>query len=100
MRRRAEGETGQALGEYAVLIAGIAIVCAIALFFLAGATSGWFNSSGDQQQPGGGAFTPPVHKSDLEWPKTTADCEDDGWRNYAQFKNERECKDYVRDITP
>jgi Flp pilus assembly pilin Flp len=99
MRRRAEGETGQALGEYAVLVAGVALVCVFALLFLSGAISGLFNSSADQQQPGG-AFTPPVPRSDLEWPVTIADCEDGGWRNYAQFRNERECKDYVRDITP
>ncbi len=100
MRRKAEGETGQAMGEYAVLVAGIALVCAFALLFLSGAISGLFNSSGDQQQPGGGAFTPPVPRSDLEWPKTIEDCKDGGWRNYAQFNNERECKDSVRDKTP
>jgi Flp pilus assembly pilin Flp len=99
MRRKVEGETGQALGEYAVLVAGVALVCVFALLFLSGAISGLFSSSGDQQQPGG-AFTPPVPRSDLEWPKTIEDCEDGGWRNYAQFKNERECTKYVRDITP
>jgi hypothetical protein len=77
---------------------GLALVCAVALLFLSGAINGLFNSAGDQQQPGG-AFTPPVPRSDLEWPTTIADCEDGGWRNYAQFRNERQCKDYVRDIT-
>ena len=99
MRRRAVGESGLAMAEYAVLIGGVALVCAVALLFLSGAINGLFDSAGDQQQPGG-AFTPPVPRSDLAWPETIADCEDGGWRNYAQFQNERECKEYVRDMTP
>ena len=100
MRRRAVGETGLAMAEYAVLIGGVALVCAgPRCCFLSGAINGLFDSAGDQQQPGG-AFTPPVPRSDLAWPETIADCEDGGWRNYAQFRNERECKDSVRDMTP
>ena len=98
MRREAEGETGQTLSEYAVLIGCVAVVCAVALLFLSGAINGLFDSSADQ--PPISTFTPPVPRSDLEWPTTIADCEDGGWRNYAQFKNERECKKYVRDTTP
>ena len=100
MRREDEGQQrGQAFGEYAILVAGIAIVCVFTILFLSGAITGHFKSSGDQQ-PGGGAFNPPVPRSDLTWPTSSDECEGGRWQNFVQFANETECKNYVDSLTP
>lgn len=99
MRQKAERESGQAYGEYALILGGIAVVGAFVLLFLAGAIGGIFNSSGDPQQPGG-TFTPPIPRSDLTWPTKIEDCQDGGWRNYAQFQNEEECNEYIESLPP
>ena len=49
------------------------------------------------RRPTPAPLTPPVAPS---FPKTLADCAEGGWRNYTQFENEGECRDYVRSTTP
>ena len=91
-------ETGQAFGEYAILVAGVAIVCVFAVLFLSGAIQGLFGSSAKPFQPG--PLTPPVPKSELVWPTKIEECEDGGWRNYAQFVDEEACTEYVKSLAP
>jgi hypothetical protein len=43
-------------------------------------------------------FEPPRTSPHLVWPRRLDDCEEGGWRNYVQFDNERECKDYVHGV--
>ena len=95
-------DAGQALAEYAVIMAAIAVFCILALAFLGAGISERFRSSGETTRSTNNPapsvpLTPPVSSST---PKTLADCEDGAWRNYAQFKSEGECKDHVRGMTP
>jgi hypothetical protein len=97
--RKAGREAGQTLGEYAVVVAGIAIVCVVAAVFIAAAVTGRFGSwRGGDEQPG--SFTPPVPKSQLAWPTTIEECEDGGWKNFVQFEDEAACREYVESTSP
>lgn len=95
-RGRHTSESGQTIGEYAVVIAGITVVCLVAALFL-GAVIGNRVREGKPPAPVE-AFEPPTTSPQLVWPTKLEDCESDGWRNYAQFQNQRECTDYVRGI--
>ena len=91
-------ESGQTLAEYAVVVAGIAVVCLLAALFL-GAVIG--NRVGTTMKPAPPAeFQPPAPTPQLVWPTRLEDCEDGGWRNFVQFDNEAQCKDYVNGLTP
>jgi Flp pilus assembly pilin Flp len=94
-----QGESGQALGEYAILVGGIAIVCVLAVLFLSGALNGLFGSAAKPVQPPG-VFRPPTRTPGLTWPTRVEDCEQGGWRNYAQFVDEKDCKEYVKSLAP
>ena len=99
MRSRGERkESGQAFGEYALIVAGVAVVCAFVILFLGTVILGLIDSDPEPGQPG--PFTPPVQTSDLRWPAKLEDCEDGKWRNYVQFHDEQECKEYVRNRRP
>jgi hypothetical protein len=93
----AGGSSGQTLAEYAVIIAAIAVTCLIAVLFLVAATRGRFDST-DQPYPQA-PFVPPPSPT-LSYPTKLEDCEHGGWKNYAQFRNEAECKKYVEEHTP
>lgn len=92
-------ESGQASADYVIVVAAVAIGCALAILFLSGAINGLFGSSA---APIGGQapLQPPVPSAQLTWPTSVADCEDGGWQDYPQFKDEAECKDYVDSLTP
>ena len=92
-------ETGQAFGEYAILVGGIAIVCVLAVLFLSGALNGLFGSAANPVQPPG-RFQPPVRTPGLTWPTKIEECVNGGWHNYAQFVDEKDCKEYVRSLAP
>lgn len=100
MLKRIKSAAGQTSAEYTLVLAGIAIVCVVALVFLGGAIRDQFRSSGNPLDPGPspGALTPPVPPSGLTWPKTMSDCQGTEWQNFSQFKNSGECRDYVRGL--
>ncbi len=94
------GSQGQTTPEYGLVMAGLAVVCLVMLVFLGFGIRESLRSTGESSSlaasPSPRPLTPPVTPS---YPETLADCEDGQWRAYAQFQNERECKDYVRDKT-
>jgi hypothetical protein len=83
------------MAEYAVVIAGIAAVCVVAALFL-GSLIGDRVHNVKPAAP----LEPPHTTPHLIWPTKLEECEDGGWRNYAQFSSERGCEDYVRAIAP
>ena len=92
-------ESGQTMAEYALLLGGLAIVCIVAVVFLGGRIGDLFGGTGASLQHG--PFIPPSpKKSPLLYPATIEDCQDGGWRNFPQFANEAECKEYVRSTNP
>jgi Flp pilus assembly pilin Flp len=92
--RAAGGTSGQTLAEYAVIIAAIAVACMVAVLFLVAGIRGRFDSTEGRspQAP----FLPPPSPA-LAYPTNLEDCEHGGWKNYAQFEDEAECKKYVED---
>ena len=93
-RGRHTEESGQAIGEYAVVVAGIAVVCLVAALFVGSIVANRFRDAPSEPRT---SLTPPRPSPQLAWPRKLEDCEDGGWRNYVQFENERQCKDYIRD---
>ena len=95
--RRERRELGQASGEYAVVVGAIAVVCIVAALFLGLALKGQYESASEpvQQAP----FEPP-RSAPLTWPTSLADCEDGGWRDFPQFRDEADCRAYVEDLSP
>jgi Flp pilus assembly pilin Flp len=89
-------ESGQVSTEYAIVIGAIAVVCIAAALFLGFAISEQFGSGGDSVRYA--PFEPP--RSDLAWPTSVEECDDGGWRNFAQFRNEAECREYVEGLSP
>jgi len=94
-RGRHTWESGQAIGEYAVVIAGIAVVCLVAALFVGSVVANRFRDAPSEPHT---SFEPPRTSPQLVWPRNLEDCENGGWRNYVQFENERQCKDSVRDM--
>ena len=88
-------ESGQTLAEYAVVVAGIAVACVVAALFLSAVIG---SDVGATVKPA--PFQPPASPPQLVWPTKLEDCEAGGWRNFVQFDNEAECKDYVNGLTP
>jgi Flp pilus assembly pilin Flp len=97
LRAAAVEASGQSLAEYAVIIAAIAVACMIAVLFLVAGIRDRFDST-DQPSPQA-PFVPPPSPA-LSYPTTLEDCEDGGWKNYAQFRDEAQCKKYVKEHTP
>jgi Flp pilus assembly pilin Flp len=99
IRGRPEPEAGQASTEYAVILAAIAVCCLVAVLFLGLTIRSHFDDSGgDPASPA--PFTPPATSPRVVDPTTLEECEHGGWRHFPQFRNERECKDYVRSLEP
>jgi len=94
-RGRHTWESGQTIGEYAVVIAGIAVVCLVAALFVGSIVANRIRDAPSQPHT---SLEPPRTSPQLVWPRRLEDCENGGWRNYVQFENERQCKDYVRDM--
>ena len=93
-------ESGQTLAEYAVVVAGIAVVCALAALFLSGAIGGHVRATAEVAgQPHVAPLEPPATPI-LTWPTTIGQCAAGGWRSFAQFDTEAECNDYVSGLTP
>jgi Flp pilus assembly pilin Flp len=97
LREVRRSESGQAVVDYSLIVAVVAIGCILGILFLTGAIRGLFESNGSQIGPA--PLQPPV-ASPLTWPSSLADCEHGGWRNYPQFESESECADYVASLTP
>jgi hypothetical protein len=76
------------------VVAGIAVVCLVAILLVSGAVGGLFDKTRKPADPG--VFEPPA--SQLVWPTTLEECEEGGWRNYVQFSDEGECKKYVGNL--
>lgn len=96
-RRARDAQSGQASSEYAIVVGAIAVVCIVAAVFVGVAVKGQFGSTAEPIQ--GGPFEPPF-PSTLTWPTTLEECQDDGWRNFAQFSDEGECVAYIDGLTP
>jgi Flp pilus assembly pilin Flp len=94
MRRRPlENESGQALAEYALILAGIAMAVIVAVAALGGSIGDLFDSNGRQLA---GADRPrSVPAVPLVYPTTLEECVDPGWHSYPQFESEEECQEYV-----
>jgi hypothetical protein len=88
------------MAEYAVVLAGIAVLCLLAIMFLAAGIRGRFESTNTPTPAG--PFEPPSTGDlpQLTYPTTIAECEHGGWRNFAQFRNEAECTQYVDSLKP
>jgi hypothetical protein len=91
-------EEGQTFGEYAILVGGIAVVCGLVLVILALAIRGLLGGSDDPSRPA--PLLPPTRPSQLAYPTRIEECENGGWRNYVQFRNEAECRRYVEGLRP
>ena len=93
-------ESGQAAVDYTLIVAGICVVCALALLFVSGGINGLFDDTGTRIQQQQAPLEPPVSSPPLTWPSSLADCENGGWQNYPQFDDQVECEQYVDDLTP
>ena len=82
-------DSGEALAEYAVLVAAVAVACVLAVVFVAVGVGGLLDRS--EPSPAPGPLVPP-RTPDLSYPTKLADCEHGRWQNYAQFSSEEECK--------
>jgi Flp pilus assembly pilin Flp len=91
-------ESGQAVVDYTLIVAAIAVGCVLAILFLSGAIHGLFDSTGTRihQAP----LEPPRSSSELTWPTSVEDCEDGGWQDFPQFADEAACLEYVDSLTP
>jgi len=83
------------MGEYAVVIAGIVVVCLIAALFVGSIVANRFRDAPAEPRT---SLEPPRTLPQLAWPRKLVECENGGWRNYVQFENERQCEDYVRNM--
>jgi hypothetical protein len=88
------------MAEYAVVLAGIAVVCLVATVFVGAAIQGRFQST-NRPMPAG-PFEPPPTRAvpKPNSPTAIAECEDGGWRNFPQFHSEVECRRYVDSLPP
>jgi hypothetical protein len=95
-----DAERGQVLGEYAIVIGLIAFVCVVALLYFGFVLRDDYESGGEQiQQAPYEPPTPVTPSVPQSSPTTLADCEDDGWKDFPQFKNEAECVEYINRLT-
>jgi Flp pilus assembly pilin Flp len=89
--------SGQTQGEFALVVAGVAIACIVAVLFLGGAVSGLWDRS---TKPVPGDLYPPDTPSSTPQPMTMEDCEGAGWTNFPQFATQQDCFDFVAGTTP
>jgi Flp pilus assembly pilin Flp len=89
---RLKSTGGQTLAEYAIIVAAIAVGCAMVVLFVTGGVSGLFDTSAKPLKPG--ALVPPVHGTPFGGPTTVKDCKNGGWALY-NFPNEQACIDAV-----
>ena len=100
LRDELRPQSGQTMGEYAVILGGLALMVVVAVVFLGGRIDDLLGGTGSSvQQPRSAPFTPP-YPSGVSFPATLQDCENGRWRNYAQFENQAECASYVDNLTP
>jgi len=92
-------QSGQTMGEYALILGGLALVVVVAVFFLGGRIGDLFGGTGSSVQPRPAPFSPP-YPSEASFPAILQDCQNGGWRNYPQFETEAECVSYVDDLMP
>jgi Flp pilus assembly pilin Flp len=94
MRRRPlENESGQALAEYALILAGIAMAVIVAVAALGGSVGDLFDSNGRQLSGASRPGSPPA--TPLAFPTRLEECVDPGWHSYPQFDSEEECVEYI-----
>lgn len=92
--RRLASACGQTQGEFALVVAGVAIACVVGVLFLGGAVGDLWERSSKPVTPN--TFNPPV----VAWPRARSDCEDPNWKtNFPQFATQQDCLDFVADIT-
>ncbi len=90
-------ESGQALVEYALLLAVIACVVTVLVFF-SGSIGRTFGSTLSDFRNG---FNPPAAPGPppviqpVQWPTSVQQCMNGGWQNYPQFKDEASCIQFV-----
>ena len=89
-----DSESGQGLVEYALVLAGVAVL-ASAVIYLSGAINGLFGSTSNF--PNG--FNPPTTTEPMtppvQWPTLVRQCLHGGWRDYPQFTDEASCVRFV-----
>lgn len=91
-------ESGQTSAEYVLIVAAIAVGCALGALLLSGAITNLFGSSARPMKSA--PFRPPVRPAPLQYPATADECVDGGWRDYPQFADEAACTDYVDGLSP
>ena len=90
---RLGSESGQAISEYAMILAVVALGCLVAVLFFSGGVQHLF-----------GKTTRPMNSAPLQppdpVPTTVEECQNGGWKNFPQFQSEAECIDFVNSIGP
>lgn len=97
-RGRARSDAGQALPEYTLIVAGIAIGCLFAILVYTSIVNGLFDSTAKPLNPA--PFVPPVTTPQLTYPTSIDECLDGGWQNFPQFRDEQACFDYIASLGP
>ena len=91
--QRLGSESGQAISEYVMILAVIALGCMVAVLFFSGSVKGLFGST-----------TRPMNSAPLQppdpVPTSVEDCKNGGWTNFPQFQSEAECIDFVNSLGP
>jgi len=99
MPRGIRHEAGHTLAETAIIIAAIAVFCALAAVFLGVAIKDRFHDAGTSPSAPE-VFTPPATTPTTAYPTTLKQCEKGGWQHFPQFRTEQDCEDYVRSHAP
>ena len=93
LSQRLGWESGQAISEYAMILAVIALGCLVAVFFFSDGVHRLFGST-----------TRPMNSAPLQppdpVPTSVEQCQNGGWRNFPQFQSEEECIDFVNNLGP
>jgi Flp pilus assembly pilin Flp len=91
-----KSESGQAMAEYALVLAGIAMAVILAVGALGGGISDLFGSNGREIA----GTRPPrvIPAPPLVYPTTLEQCVDPGWHTYPQFSSEEDCREYVEGL--
>ena len=89
-----DSEPGQALLEYALILAGIAFLAALVVY-VTGAMNGLLGSA-STKFPTGPTATEPLTPPPVQWPTSVEQCLHGGWRDYPQFTDQAAC---VRSVT-
>lgn len=87
-------ESGHAMAEYAVILAGIVVVCLVAALLLGAIIRGRFEST-NTPTPAAPFTPPPIPAPQRTYPTRLEECQDGGWRDFPQFASEAECRNYV-----